>query len=291
MLRGTPGRDHIAVGDAHGILSRVILYATWDESCLLTVERNEYACDFLEIALESFGLRSVVRWEQRPALERIALEEGFARACAVLVDVGSLLEVIEGADRGAVIAEDTFLYESGVPYYRMTLFELAQSTGEFELSRLLLKTDDALFAGQIAQAIVRERSERGIETIGELVRPVKAALRDQPPAIATSLLAQTLVVLAAEVAEVEDYLSATLRDCSRILVADGLLMVIAYSNHQEQLVRDATVGSDAGWVELRDSPLWPNLSDVDEDSWVPLARLLAFRWQPAHRGAPAAVAG
>jgi 16S rRNA C1402 N4-methylase RsmH len=283
LIRGAPSPDRVVVGDVTGLKSRIMLHTTWGQGRVLTIERNERVCGLLELVLEPFEPRSLLRCERLPLLERIAREEGLKAAGAVLIDIGSLIEVIEGTEKGAIVSGQSFLDRQSDPGLPLTLHELVYGRSESELVGLLLKMDDLLFAMEIGRAIARQSLQHAIGTIGQLVALINFALRAHPPAIQSGLVAQALVVLASEVAEVEQYLLAVLTDCARVLIAGGVLLVIGYSNHQERLVRDAASLS-GGWMEITDSPIRPDPSAIDEGTWDHLARLIAFRWQPACGG-------
>ena len=110
---------------------------------------------------------------------------------------------------------------------------------EMELYRIIRDYGEEKFAKNIAKHIVNARKEKALETTGELIHVIKAAIPMKVRAVGEHPAKKTFQAIRIAVNGELDHLSETTRDFIDILAPGGILTVITFHSLEDRAVKQA----------------------------------------------------
>jgi 16S rRNA (cytosine1402-N4)-methyltransferase len=159
------------------------------------------------------------------------------RADAVLMDLGVSSMQIDAPERGFSYATDAPLDMRMDPELQTSAADLVAHAPEGDLRRWFRDYGEERYAGRIAREIVRRRADTPIETTGELVDAIRAAV--PPPASFAQGHPAKRVFQALRIAvnsELEN-LDAALEPAFALLREGGRLAVISFHSLEDRRVK------------------------------------------------------
>lgn len=171
-------------------------------------------------------------------LEKTLKEQGLLPVKGILFDLGVSSPQLDEAERGFSYMQDAPLdmrMDSGNP---RTARDLVNTWREEELAQLIWNFGEEKWAKRIAQFIVRKRQERPLETTGDLVSIIKAAVpaavrRDGPhPA------KRTFQALRIAVNDELGVLDRVLNQALNCLDQGGRIAVITFHSLEDRIVKE-----------------------------------------------------
>jgi 16S rRNA (cytosine1402-N4)-methyltransferase len=183
------------------------------------------------------------------------LAENGVEADAILLDLGVSSMQVDRPERGFSYAVDAPLDMRMDPSGPLTARDVVNEWDERELASIFRRYGEERFARQIAQAIVRRRSERPFERTGDLVEVVKAAIPaprrfgDGHPA--KRVFQALRIAVNEELESLERALPAALA----MLRPGGRLAVISFHSLEDRIVKRFFASQAKGCVCPPDLPI------------------------------------
>ena len=160
---------------------------------------------------------------------------------AVLFDLGVSSVQIDTPDRGFSFKEDCPLdmrMDGSGKLTTLTAAEIVNTYNEADLARIIRSYSDEKWASRIAQFIVRNRQKQPIETSGQLVEIIKAAIPASARRAGGHPAKRTFQALRIEVNDELGVLKRGLDAAIRWLNPGGRIAVITYHSLEDRIVKD-----------------------------------------------------
>lgn len=222
---------------------------TFDEACVLGVDRDSHALAGARERLSRFGDRFVaiqarfddfadVADESEGPIFDTLREQGVAGA---LFDLGVSSMQLDQVERGFAYRMDAPLDMRMDPSQTKTAADILNTYSHGEIARILSAYGDERFAGKIASAIVREREKQPFTTSARLVE----LLYDTIPAATRKTgghpAKRTFQALRVEVNAELDSLAAVIPVITDRLAVGGRAVFMSYQSLEDKIVKKALV--------------------------------------------------
>jgi 16S rRNA (cytosine1402-N4)-methyltransferase len=216
---------------------------------LLGIDRDPEALERSEARLAALPGQKVLVHGAHGEVRRLAEANGFEAADGLLLDLGVSSDQLDTAGRGFSFRLDGPLDMRMDPTRGESAAELVARLEAQGLTELFRRLGEEPQARRIAQAIVREREKRPIETTGRLAEVVSDALggRTGPRHPATRVFQALRMAVNREMEELEQ----ALEDGVRLLKPGGRLAVITFESLTDRLVKQFFVAHAGKWVSLQ----------------------------------------
>lgn len=213
------------------------------EGLLIGIDQDEYALNSAQERLETIPA------DQRPELQFLhgnfgSMDELLVEACvpevdAFLFDLGVSSVQIDTPSRGFSFKGDGPLDMRMDPgKHTITAAEIVNHYNEADLARVIRNYSDEKWASRIASFIVKARKNAPIETTGQLVDIVKAAIPASARRSGGHPAQRTFQALRIEVNSELDVLRTALEAAIRWLSPGGRIAVISYHSLEDRIVKD-----------------------------------------------------
>ncbi len=222
---------------------------------LIGVDRDERALSYARRRLEPFGDRVTLLKGNFSELDRLMDEADTDKADGMLFDLGVSSPQLDDAGRGFSYMKDAPLDMRMDENAPLTAREILNTWSEGELRSVFWRYGEERYAGRIAAAVVEQRTERPIETTGELVEIIRrtmpaSALREkQHPA------KRCFQALRIAVNDELGSLERMLEQAPDRLNPGGRLLVISFHSLEDRMVKEAIRRREAGCTCPKDFPV------------------------------------
>ena len=182
-------------------------------------------------------------------IARLAGENGFGAVDGIVLDLGVSSDQLDEPGRGFSFRSDGPLDMRMDPTGGESAAELVARLDARPLEELFRTLGEEPRARRIAQAIVRERERRTIDTTGRLAEVVSAALggRTGPRHPATRVFQALRMAVNRELEELE----RALEDGLRLLKPGGRMAVITFESLTDRAVKQCFAAHAGRWVSLQ----------------------------------------
>ena len=164
---------------------------------------------------------------------------GISSVDGVLLDLGVSSYQLDDAERGFTYREDAPLDMRMDQRKALTAREVVNSYSEQDLYRIIRDYGEDRFAKNIAKHIVRERQIQSIETTGELIHIIKAAIPAKVRATGGHPAKRTFQATRIEVNQELSVLMNSLDMIIDLLNDGGRFCVITFHSLEDRIVKDA----------------------------------------------------
>jgi 16S rRNA (cytosine1402-N4)-methyltransferase len=203
---------------------------------LIAIDRDPVAeRHFAELAAEVSCDTRFIRASFADGLEQLA-QEG-VRADAVYLDLGVSSLQIDNAERGFSYSYDAPLDMRMDPDQDLDAAEIVNEWDERRLARLLREYGEERFAGPIARAVVRARSENPLHTTQELVEVIKSAVPVPAQFAGGHPAKRTFQAIRIAVNDELVQLDRALPAAFEILAVDGRMGAISFHSLEDRRVK------------------------------------------------------
>ena len=222
---------------------------------LISIDRDPVALERAVDRLEPFMDRITLVHGNFRDMDAILDDLGIDKVDGMLFDLGVSSPQLDEADRGFSYMQDAPLDMRMDRGDAVTAAEIVNTWPYADLKRILYDFGEERYAPRVAEAIVKHRQEKPIETTLELVDIVRgampaAALRDkQHPA------KRTFQALRIAVNGELDALSQVLSTAADRLRPGGRLCVVSFHSLEDRIVKNAINSRENGCICPRDFPV------------------------------------
>ena len=204
---------------------------------LICIDRDMAAIEAAKVRLAPYKDRVTLVHSNFSELGGVLRQAGASGADGMLFDLGVSSPQLDDASRGFSYMNDAPLDMRMDKSAPLTAWDVVNIWPEEELKRILRDYGEERFAGRIAGQIVRTRTEKPIETTGELVEIIRqamppAALREKQHPAKRSFQAIRIAVND-ELGELPPMLQAA----SELLQKGGRLAVISFHSLEDRIIK------------------------------------------------------
>ena len=256
--------------------SRALLQAGADR--VIGLDRDVDALQHAAATLASFGDRVELVHADYRELDRVLDERGIAAVDGTLADLGVSSMQFDTEGRGFSFRRDEPLDMRMDRTQGPTAADLIAGAEERELADVIFQYGEERFSRRIARALVMARSERPVETTGQLAQIVRRAVpsrgyqRIDP---ATRTFQALRIWVNRELEGLEQFLTAAVRR----LGAGARLAVISFHSLEDRIVKHAFRALQQGEAALRvltKRPIAPGDEEVARNPRARSAKLRAI---------------
>ncbi len=172
--------------------------------------------------------------EMRQELRRL----GITSVDGVILDLGVSSYQLDTADRGFTYREDAPLDMRMDQRQEMTAKDIVNGYSEMELYRIIRDYGEERFAKNIARHIVNVRKEKTLETTGELIQVIKAAIPMKMRAVGGHPAKRTFQAIRIELNRELEVLENSLEDMIDLLNEGGRICVITFHSLEDRIVKN-----------------------------------------------------
>ncbi len=173
-------------------------------------------------------------------LDQLLLSVAIPGIDAILFDLGMSSVQIDTPRRGFTFKADAPLDMRMNPGNQtLTASEIVNTKNAADLARIIRVNSDERWASRIADFIVREREKARIETSGQLVEIIKAAIPASARRSGGHPAKRTFQALRIEVNDEQGVLKRGLDAAVRWLNPGGVIACISYHSIEDRIVKDA----------------------------------------------------
>lgn len=203
------------------------------------IDRDTEAIEASKQRLAPYGERALFIWNNFANLEQILNEQGIEKADGFLFDLGISSPQLDHAERG-------FSYQQDAPLdMRMdrtgdtlTAADIVNNASAEELTDLIYRYGEERWAKRISEFICRARAERPLETTGQLVSAIKAAIPKKVRADGHHPAKKTFQALRIAVNNELNIIAPAMECAARHLNPGGRLAVISFHSLEDRIVKD-----------------------------------------------------
>ena len=209
------------------------------------------------------------------------------------MDLGVSSYQLDAADRGFTYREDTPLDMRMDQRQALTARDVVNEYSEMELYRIIRDYGEDKFAKNIAKHIVNARKEKIIETTGELIHIIKAAIPAKVRAVGGHPAKRTFQAIRIEVNHELDVLRDSLDDMIDLLNDGGRICIITFHSLEDRIVKTiyrknenpctcppefpvCVCGKKPKGVVITRKPILPSGAELEENSRSKSAKLRVF---------------
>lgn len=234
-LQARPGGRYIDATLGGAGHAEAILRQSSPDGRLLGLDADPEAVARAQKRLAPFGERVVVRHARFSLIAEQAETAGFTEADGILFDLGVSSFQLDEDARGFSFMREGPLDMRMDPGEPVTAAELVNGASERDLADWIYRLGEESASRRIAQGIVRARTQRRIETTGELAAIVEAAKGGRHGRLhpATKTFQALRMAVNRELPELEAALEAALP----LLRLGGRLVVIAFHSLEDRIVK------------------------------------------------------
>ena len=211
----------------------------------------------------------------------------------VILDLGVSSYQLDDAERGFTYREDTRLDMRMDQRQSLSARDVVNEYSEMELYRIIRDYGEDKFAKNIARHIVRKRTEKSIETTGELIQIIKAAIPAKVRATGGHPAKRTFQAIRIEVNRELEVLENSIDDMIRLLSPGGRLCIITFHSLEDRIVKEAfrrnenpctcpktfpvcVCGKKSMGSVITRKPILPSQEEMEQNSRSKSAKLRVF---------------
>ncbi len=195
---------------------------------LIGIDQDEAAIKAAAGRLGEFKDRVTIVRSNYCDMRRVLGELGITSVDGVILDLGVSSYQLDEASRGFTYREDVPLDMRMDQRQTMTARDIVNEYSETELYRIIRDYGEDKFAKNIARHIVNARKEKALETTGELIHVIKAAIPAKVRATGGHPAKKTFQAIRIELNRELEVLENSLEDMIDLLDDGGRISVITF---------------------------------------------------------------
>ncbi len=232
-----PGGTYIDCTVGGGGHAAEILRRSAPDGRLIGFDQDENALRAAGDRLAPFGDRVTLVRTNFEHIADVAARLGIGAADGVLMDIGVSSHQFDEAERGFSYHHDAPLDMRMDRTRPLSAAVLVNEWEESEIARVIREYGEERWAGRIAQFIVRARAQRPIETTGQLVEIIKAAIPAAARREGGHPARRTFQAIRIAVNDELGALERGLEGALRVLRPGGRLAVITFHSLEDRIVK------------------------------------------------------
>ena len=218
---------------------------------------------------------------------------GITSVDGVILDLGVSSYQLDEANRGFTYREDAPLDMRMDQRQTRTAKDIVNEYSEMELYRIIRDYGEEKFAKNIAKHIVNARKEKALETTGELIHVIKAAIPMKVRAVGGHPAKKTFQAIRIELNRELEVLDHSLEDMIDLLNDKGRICVITFHSLEDRIVKNkfrhcenpctcpkefpvCVCGKKPKGRVITKKPIVPSAQELEENSRAKSSKLRVF---------------
>ena len=213
-----------------------------DKGRLIGIDQDEAAIEAATGRLERFKDRVTIVRSNYCNMKRELGRLGITSVDGVILDLGVSSYQLDEASRGFTYREDAPLDMRMDQRQTLSAKEVVNEYSEMELYHIIRDYGEEKFAKNIAKHIVSARNQKALETTGELIHVIKAAIPAKVRAVGGHPAKRTFQAIRIEVNRELDVLENSLGDMIDLLNDGGRICVITFHSLEDTHCKEQIPG-------------------------------------------------
>lgn len=208
-----------------------------DKGRLIGIDQDADAIQAASERLAPFGDRVTIVRSNYEHIASVLSELGIEKVDGIYLDLGVSSYQLDTVERGFTYREDAPLDMRMDQRNTQTAADIVNTYDEMELFRIIRDYGEDRFAKNIAKHIVRARAEKPLETTGELIEIIKAAIPAKVRAVGGHPAKRTFQALRIELNHELDVLNRSIDTMIELLNPGGRLSIITFHSLEDRIVK------------------------------------------------------
>lgn len=264
-----------------------------DKGRLIGIDQDEAAIEAATGRLEQFKDRVTIVRSNYCNMKRELGRLGITSVDGVILDLGVSSYQLDEASRGFTYREDAPLDMRMDQRQTLSAKEVVNEYSEMELYHIIRDYGEEKFAKNIAKHIVSARNQKALETTGELIHVIKAAIPAKVRAVGGHPAKRTFQAIRIEVNRELDVLENSLGDMIDLLNDGGRICVITFHSLEDRIVKNkfrecenpctcpkefpvCVCGKKSKGKVITRKPVIPSQEELEENSRAKSSKLRVF---------------
>lgn len=260
---------------------------------LIGIDQDAAAIEAAGRRLEEFADKATIVRSNYCSMRAELAKLGISSVDGVILDLGVSSYQLDDAERGFTYREDVPLDMRMDQRQTLTAGTVVNEYSEMELFRIIRDYGEDKFAKNIAKHIVRARQEKNIETTGELIHIIKAAIPAKVRAVGGHPAKRTFQAIRIEVNRELEVLRDSLDDMIDLLNDGGRICVITFHSLEDRIVKNiykknenpcicppefpvCVCGKKSKGTVITRRPVLPSEEELEDNSRAKSAKLRVF---------------
>ena len=209
-----------------------------DKGRLIGIDQDAAAIEAATERLGEFKDRVTIIRSNYCEMKRQLNSIGVTAVDGIILDLGVSSYQLDTAERGFTYREDVPLDMRMDQRQARTAKDIVNDYSEMELYRIIRDYGEDKFAKNIAKHIVQARQEKPLETTGELIQAIKAAIPMKVRAVGGHPAKKTFQALRIELNNELGVLKDSLDDMVDLLNDKGRLCIITFHSLEDRIVKN-----------------------------------------------------
>ena len=206
---------------------------------LIGIDQDGDAIDAAREHLKEYGQKVSIVRSSYSDMVHIVQSLGFQRVDGILLDLGVSSFQLDTQERGFSYRTDAPLDMRMDQRQEMTARDIVNEYSETELYRIIRDYGEDKFAKNIAKHIVSARQNKEIETTGELIQIIKAAIPMKIRAVGGHPAKKTFQAIRIELNRELEVLENSLDGMIELLRENGRICVITFHSLEDRIVKNS----------------------------------------------------
>ena len=204
---------------------------------LIGIDQDEAAIEAAGERLQEFGDRVTIIRSNYCNMKKELQKIGISSVDGIVLDLGVSSYQLDNAERGFTYREDVRLDMRMDRRGSRTARDIVNTYTENELYRVLRDYGEEKFAKKIARNICTARSEKPIETTGELIELIKQSIPMKMRAVGGHPAKKTFQAIRIELNQELEVLRNSLDDMIELLNDGGRICIITFHSLEDRIVK------------------------------------------------------
>ena len=218
-------------GHSSGICERL-----GESGLLIGVDRDTAAIEAASKRLEKYNCQKKYVHTNYSDTQTIELAAG-GKVSGILLDIGVSSFQLDNAERGFSYMNEAALDMRMNADDSLTAYDVVNEYSENDIYRIIREYGEEKWASRIATFIVKARNEKPIQTTGELVEIIKAAIPAKARRTGPHPAKRTFQAIRIEVNSELDHLRKAVRELPDLLEVGGRLAIITFHSLEDRIVK------------------------------------------------------
>lgn len=275
-------------GHASAVLQRL-----GETGRLIGIDQDAAAIEAAGERLAPFGDKVTIVRNNYSAMPQVLADLGIHGVDGIVLDLGVSSYQLDTVERGFTYREDTVLDMRMDQRQTKTARNIVNEYSEMELYHMIRNYGEDKFAKNIAKHIVAARQEAPVETTGQLIEIIKAAIPKKVRATGGHPAKKTFQAIRIELNHELDVLKNNLEDMIDILDDEGRIAIITFHSLEDRIVKNifrtcerpcicppefpvCVCGRESKGKVITRKPIVPGREELEENSRSKSAKLRVF---------------
>ena len=209
-----------------------------DKGILIGVDRDIDALNAASERLKKFPGKKIYAQSNYSDIKTVLREHDIDQVDGVLLDLGVSSFQLDNAERGFSYMHDAPLDMRMDQSSGFTAYDVVNDYSKDELTRIIKEYGEERWASRIADFVVRERKTKTVETTGELVEIIKAAIPAKARRNGPHPAKRTFQAIRIEVNDELGQLERAIDEICDSLASGGRLCIITFHSLEDRIVKN-----------------------------------------------------